>query len=72
MGKEPMERLDRLYIGQIVKIYQKPFTEEDFEGEAEILKIDEIYRDGSYYKAELIVHFSGSKRKLARDKLYTT
>jgi len=72
MQKEPMEQLDRLYIGQSVKIYQNPFTEKDFEGEAEIKRIDEIYRDGSYYKVELTLQFPGDKSAVSRDKFYTT
>lgn len=54
-----------LKVGQRVLIYQKPFTFEDFEGEAVIVKVlKEVGQWNDYMEYHLMVRF------LAEDETY--
>jgi len=66
-----LERLDRLYHEQVVDIYEDPFTEQNLEGQAKIISIEELYKDGSYYRVDLVVEFNDVD-KVERTKFYTT
>ena len=44
-------------IGDVVKVYQKPYTLEDYEGEAIVRRITHRERDGAEIEYRCIVNF---------------
>jgi len=65
-----MEKLNLLYEGQFVEIFHKPITEEELEGTAEIIKIENIIQNANSFDARLIVRFKNTDQWVYRTKYY--
>ncbi|MBA7524720.1 hypothetical protein ES705_16862 [subsurface metagenome] len=65
-----MEKLKELKEGQFVEIFEKPITEENREGTAEIIKIEEVVKGVKNLIARLIVRFKNDDQWVYRTKYY--